>query len=1268
MAEVGALRITLGLNSIDFTRGMQDVNRRLTALNSEFRAISTGAAKFDNSLETLRSRADVLSRAMDTHRAKVEELRRQYEHSKATKGEDADETVRLATAYNRAVSAMNNTEQQLRNVNRQIENQTSQFRQIEREVNTTVDGITRQLRVLDSGFAAATTGVDGLGDSIQGLQQRQQHLTQTMNLQADRVRELARLHQAAVQETGQDSAATQELEIRLNRATQQMRETERQIQQTTNQIQQQSSAWNNFRQRIGDTGQQMQDLGGRMQATGAEISQTFGAAFLAVGAGLGLTAKSAMDFESQMSSVKSVMSPKEVDEFGVSLEDLAMKMGAETKYSALEAAQGIEELIKAGVQTTDIINGGLEGALSLAVAGELELADAAEIASTALNAFKKDSLTVIQAADLLAGAANASATSVSEMKFSLSMVSAVASGVGLSFKDTTAALAVFAQNGLKGSDAGTSLKTMLLNLSPNTKEAAEQMKALGLLTAKGTSEFYNANGSIKSMAEIAELLKTKLAHLSDEQRQVAMRTMFGTDAIRAANILYKEGAVGITNMVEAMTKISAADVAATKLDNVRGRLQLLKGTVETAAISFGNALLPTIDKVIESVGKAVTWFNSLSDSTKENIAQAALVTAGITGITAAFGVALTVIGGAVSGVGALTTALGGAAGAVTLLTGPVGLIAAGLGVATAATIGWMNAKKKTTEVTVDSIEKTFESIEAQQKEIQSNNELIKNYEDLRFKNRLTNDEMLRFLDIQSELNSTVNPETIARLKEEQAQLMEKSGLTNQEMEQFLSYNNQIIEKAPNTNKAISEQGKAFATNADELKKVNEEKLRSMKIDAEKAITNTIDKENELLKERKEMVAFINNKEAERIETYKNIDSLSAEIRKKEAEIVELKKDRSLHGQEVLAQAELELKHLQEAKTREETKLNLIIAEIQAKQDSLEVTEKDLKKLDEQKYKYEEIVLATVGLTSERGKGLDTLNQEIQRLTTQKSQLADLYSAGKLNTDEYNRQVGEIDSQISKLQGAQTELRNVNVLAGETVYKEIKVDPNGTASGTVQDINNQAGLRVLKEVNVTDHGGAKAITNEASLRVIKEVGVSANPSVDSINRELGKTVYKKVVVNQTGANPAYNAMGTRYFKGGLSWVGEKGRELTYTPRGGFALIEEPTLLNLPSGTRVIPNWDTEKILQNWNIPKMSSGGVTIKEGWAIAGERGREIVDLTGAMTSPLSGSPSQGNSQPVLIEIPIYLDSDLIGRGTSGIIDNIINSNIQTKLFLNGVR
>src|SRR5574343_6445 len=148
------------------------------------------------------------------------------------------------------------------------------------------------------------------------------------------------------------------------------------------------------------------------------------------------------NFDAQLSSIKAVTgsTAQEMALFRAE----ALKAGADTKFSSLEAAQGIEELAKAGIATSTIVGGGLTDALNLAVAGEVSVAQAAEIASTALNAFKNDSLTIAQVSNILSGAANASATSVAELKMGLSAVAAVASGAGLSFKDTNTALAVLA--------------------------------------------------------------------------------------------------------------------------------------------------------------------------------------------------------------------------------------------------------------------------------------------------------------------------------------------------------------------------------------------------------------------------------------------------------------------------------------------------------------------------------------------------------------------------------------------------------------------------------------------------------------------------------------------------------------------------------------------------------------------------------------------------------------------------------------------------------
>ena len=334
----------------------------------------------------------------------------------------------------------------------------------------------------------------------------------------------------------------------------------------------------------------------------------------------GAITKSA-DFEARMSSIKAVTgsSADVMRQF----HDAAIKAGADTAFSATEAADAIEELAKAGVSTKDILSGGLTGALNLATAGELDLKEAAEIASTALNAFKRDNLSVADAADQLAGAANASATDVHELKYGLSMVAPVAAGLGLTFKDTTNALAVFAQNGLKGSDAGTSLKTMLMNLQPQTKKQYNAMRDLGIVTEDGANKFFTAEGKIKSFAEISQVLKDSLGGLTEQQQQAALKTLFGTDAVRAATIAMNEGADGANKMQAEISKVTAAEVAIQKLDNLKGAVEYLAGSFETLQLKIGSAFLPmiqagvkAIDSFIDKLGaseKLTSFINKISD-------------------------------------------------------------------------------------------------------------------------------------------------------------------------------------------------------------------------------------------------------------------------------------------------------------------------------------------------------------------------------------------------------------------------------------------------------------------------------------------------------------------------------------------------------------------------------------------------------------------------------------------------------------------------------
>lgn len=334
------------------------------------------------------------------------------------------------------------------------------------------------------------------------------------------------------------------------------------------------------------------------------------AGFAGLGYGVFDAVKNYSDFTAQLSQIKAVtgLDAEAMD----AVKEKALELGADTQFSSTEAAQGMTELLKAGVSVKDVLGDASQAALDLAAAGQLSLPEAAEIMSTAMNAFHMDDAT--HAADVLVGAANASATGVQELKYSLSAVSAVAAGVGMSFDDTNTALAVFANNGLKGSDAGTSLKTMLMNLSPQTKQATEEMQRLGLLTDEGTSKFFDQEGHLRSLSDIAGLLQDHLSGLTDEEKMNALSTMFGSDAIRGGMIMLREGAKGVKDMNAAMKDITAHETAKVAMDNLRGSLLRLKSAWENLTIKLlDHGVGDGLRGFTEEVGKLTSHFSGLID-------------------------------------------------------------------------------------------------------------------------------------------------------------------------------------------------------------------------------------------------------------------------------------------------------------------------------------------------------------------------------------------------------------------------------------------------------------------------------------------------------------------------------------------------------------------------------------------------------------------------------------------------------------------------------
>lgn len=318
-----------------------------------------------------------------------------------------------------------------------------------------------------------------------------------------------------------------------------------------------------------------------------------GAGAVGIGGLITNSAQKSMDFTAEISNIKALtgIQGEELD----SVRKRALELGKTTQFSALEAAKGMTELLKAGISVKDVMGEASKAALDLASAGDLSLPEAAEVMSTAMNVFGTKDATHV--ADLLAGAANASATDVHEMKYAFSQVAADAHGVGMSIDDVNVALATFAQYGQKGEKAGTGLRNMLNNLQPHTKPAAETFSKFNFLDSNGNSVFYTAEGKLKSMAEIADIMQKNLGKLNPAELDMALYDMFGVEGKGLAKVIMEQGAKAFIAMEKEMKKFTASQVAQKKWNNALGSIVRLKSAFDTFQIEALHPIEPAITKI-----------------------------------------------------------------------------------------------------------------------------------------------------------------------------------------------------------------------------------------------------------------------------------------------------------------------------------------------------------------------------------------------------------------------------------------------------------------------------------------------------------------------------------------------------------------------------------------------------------------------------------------------------------------------------------------------
>ncbi len=351
------------------------------------------------------------------------------------------------------------------------------------------------------------------------------------------------------------------------------------------------------------------------------------------------------------------------------LRQLAIQTGQDTVFSATDAGNAITELAKGGLTEADIKAGALKTTMDLAASSGMDLGEAANVVVQAMGAFGLSANESAEAANALAGAAAASSTDVEPLTQALAQCSAGAKNAGWSIQETTAVLARFADAGIEGSDAGTSLKTMLQRLAaPTSEAAATKIETLGIKTR-------DASGNLLGAAEMAQELQDKLGGLDAASRDAALSAIFGSDAMRAATVMMDSGTEGLQKYIDAANDQEAAQrLANSQMSDGSRAIEELKGSLETAAIQIGDTLAPIVQKVAELITALVNKFSALPEGVQQVI-----VVVGI--LVAALGPLLMVIGQISLGISAVAgtlSKLSGIGGVVTDLIGGIKTAVTGL--------------------------------------------------------------------------------------------------------------------------------------------------------------------------------------------------------------------------------------------------------------------------------------------------------------------------------------------------------------------------------------------------------------------------------------------------------------------------------------------------------------------------------------------------------------------------------------------------------------
>lgn len=434
-----------------------------------------------------------------------------------------------------------------------------------------------------------------------------------------------------------------------------------------------------FQDKTASFGDKMSAIGSSLTSSGKSLTTAVTLPVVGIGTA---AVKTAADFDSAMAEVQAI-SGATGGEFD-SLRDKAKEMGAKTKFSASESAEAMKYMAMAGWKTEDMLSG-IGGIMDLAAASGENLGSVSDIVTDALTAFGLQAKDSAHFSDVLAAASNNANTNVSMLGESFKYVAPVAGSLGFSVEDTSTALGLMANSGIKASAAGTALRTILTNMVKPTDQMQEAMDTLGF-------SMTDNEGNMKSLNQIMVDLRSGFDGLSESEQASVASALAGKEGMSGLLAIVNTGEEDFNKLTNAINSAdgTAQEMSDTMLNNLGGQLTILKSTLEGIAISFGDILMPAIQKITEKLQDFADWLNNLNEDQKKTIVTIATVVAAIgpvllilgnlfktiskiSGAIQAFPSVLSTITGVFKGIG---TAIAGISAPLVAVIAAIGLLVA----------------------------------------------------------------------------------------------------------------------------------------------------------------------------------------------------------------------------------------------------------------------------------------------------------------------------------------------------------------------------------------------------------------------------------------------------------------------------------------------------------------------------------------------------------------------------------------------------------------